>query len=150
MRKIRLNERDLINIVRRVIKEETQILKEDKVCTDDKDCETGGPRARCIKGKCGHGEPKDDGKNVKKELAFEGKWSEIASGVKKAKAAGGFGKMSEAQALKWVTSVIGDPNDPPKPGKIKCGGADEFGGGRWCLKVSLKGWRLTICLGSDC
>ena len=52
---ITMKESDLINIVRRVI-------KEDMVCTGDEDCETGGPRARCIKGKCGHGEPRDGGK----------------------------------------------------------------------------------------
>ena len=57
---ITMKESDLINIVRRVI-------KEDKVCTDDIDCETGGPRARCLpSGKCGHGEPRDGGKNGKK------------------------------------------------------------------------------------
>jgi len=54
----RLSESELTNLVRRVLIEKEHI-KEEKACTDDTDCETGGPRARCIKGKCGHGKPRD-------------------------------------------------------------------------------------------
>ena len=57
----RLSESELTNLVRRVLIEKEHIT-EDRVCTDDTDCETGGPRARCLSsGKCGHGEPRDGG-----------------------------------------------------------------------------------------
>jgi hypothetical protein len=46
--------------LRRIIRESIKQLRlnEYKNCKTDKDCETGGPRARCIDGVCGHGDPK--------------------------------------------------------------------------------------------
>ena len=170
---MKLKESDLINIVRKTINE-SSLLVEAEGCGSEQantHCSQAtsgrgtckGNNGECYiphdgkmeKGDCGAGEKiGTDGTcictNVKlcgKEVTMNGTWESLGSVVKNAVKGNlrgsGINEQDILNVLKGVNDLETDDGDEPT-GRKRCGDINEFGGDRFCAKVTHKTWTITI------